>query len=149
MTNSFNARSMFTRATFAMIVLCFVANIATAQKADPKRTAESAKHAQEAADALTEIMNVPDRAVPQSLLDRAEAIAVFPNVIKAGFIVGGRGGHGVISRRVKGGWSAPAFFKLGGASVGLQIGASSTDFVLLFMNEDALKGLLEDKLELG
>src|SRR5437660_4898235 len=94
-------------------------------------------------------MNVPDRAIPQKLLDKAEAIAVFPGVIKAGFIVGGRAGHGVISRRVKGGWSAPAFFNLGGASIGLQIGASSTDFVLLFMNEDALKGLLEDKFEIG
>jgi lipid-binding SYLF domain-containing protein len=50
---------------------------------------------------------------------------------------------------VTGGWSAPAFFKLGGASVGLQIGASKTDFVLLFMNEDAIRGLLEDKFEMG
>ena len=94
-------------------------------------------------------MNIPDQAVPQSLLDKAEAIAVFPNVIKAGFIIGGRGGDGVISRRVPGGWSAPAFFKLGGGSVGLQIGASSTDFVMLFMNTEALQGLLQDKFEIG
>jgi lipid-binding SYLF domain-containing protein len=137
------------RATIAVAVLCFVASIATAQKTDPKRAAESARHAQEAADAFTEIMNVKDRAIPQSLLDRAEAIAVFPSVIKAGFIVGGRGGHGVISRRVKGGWSAPAFFDLGGGSVGLQIGASKTDFVLLFMNDEAIAGLLKDKFEIG
>ena len=70
-------------------------------------------------------------------------------MIKAGFIVGGRGGHGIISRRVKGGWSAPAFFNLGGGSIGLQIGASSTDFVLLFLNQAALGGLLKDKFELG
>src|SRR5438309_11157146 len=94
-------------------------------------------------------MNVPDKAIPQNLLDKAEAIAVFPGVIKAGFIIGGRGGHGVISRRVRGGWGAPAFFKLGGGSIGLQIGASKTDFVLLFMNEDALGGLLKDKFEIG
>ena len=149
MKNSVDLRPKFTRATFALITLCFVATIATAQKSDPKRAAESAKHAQEAADALTEIMNVPDRAVPQSLLDRAEAIAVFPNVIKAGFIVGGRGGHGVISRRVKGGWTAPAFFDLGGGSIGLQIGAAKTDLVLLFMNDDAIGGLLKDKFEIG
>jgi lipid-binding SYLF domain-containing protein len=55
----------------------------------------------------------------------------------------------VISRRVKGGWSAPAYFNLGGGSVGLQIGASKTDFVLLFMNDDALGGLLQDKFEIG
>src|SRR5438309_6321162 len=94
-------------------------------------------------------MNVPDKAIPQGLLDKAEAIAVFPGVIKAGFIVGGRGGRGVISRRTGRSWSAPAFFNLGGGSVGLQIGASSTDFVLLFMNNDALNGLLKDKFEIG
>ena len=134
--------------TLAVVILGLAATIATAQT-DPKRAAESAKHSQEAADAFTEIMNVPDHAIPQSLLDRAEAIAVFPNVVKAGFIVGGRGGHGVISRRVKGGWSAPAFFDLGGGSIGLQIGAAKTDFVLLFMNQDAIAGLLKDKFEIG
>src|SRR5437588_12546924 len=120
-----------------------------AQTNDAKKLADATRHAQQAADAFTEIMNVADKAVPQSLLDKAEAIAVFPNVIKAGFIVGGRGGYGVISRRTGGGWSAPALFHLGGGSIGLQIGASKTDFVLLFMNQDALSGLLQDKFEIG
>jgi lipid-binding SYLF domain-containing protein len=119
------------------------------QTKSAKETAEATRHAQKAAEVFTKIMNVPDQAIPQSLLDKAEAVAVFPNVIKAGFIVGGRGGDGVISRRVPGGWSAPAFFKLGGGSVGLQIGASSTDFVMLFMNTEALAGLLQDKFEIG
>ncbi len=120
-----------------------------AQNKNAKKTAKATKRSQEAARVFTEIMAAPDKAIPKDLLDKAEAVAVFPNVIKAGFIVGGRGGSGVISRRVRGGWSAPAFFKMGGGSIGLQIGASSTDFVLLFMNPDALKGLLEDKLEIG
>src|SRR5215831_2865746 len=136
------------RTILAAVILTCATIIASAQT-DPKRAAESAKHAQEASDAFTEIMNVADRAIPQGLLDRAQAIAVFPGVIKAGFIVGGRGGHGVISRRVKGGWTAPAFFDLGGGSIGLQIGAAKTDFVLLFMNEDAIAGLLKDKFEIG
>ena len=55
----------------------------------------------------------------------------------------------MISRRVAGGWSAPAFFNLGGGSIGLQIGASSTDFILLFMNEHAVESLLGDKFEIG
>ena len=122
---------------------------AAAQSKTTKKINEATQRSQRAARVFTEIMAAPDKAIPHDLLDKAEAVAVFPNVIKAGFIVGGRGGHGLISRRVKGGWSAPAFFNLGGASVGLQIGASSTDFVLLFMNEEGLKGLLEDKLEIG
>ena len=120
-----------------------------AQSKSAKQTAEATGRAQKAAQVFIKIMNVPDQAIPQSLLDKAEAVAVFPGVIKAGFIVGGRGGQGVISRRVPGGWSAPAFFKLGGGSVGLQIGASSTDLVMLFMNTEALQGLLQDKFEIG
>ena len=126
-----------------------VAAEASAQSKSAKRTAEATKRAQKAAQVFTKIMNVPEQAIPQSLLDKAEAVAVFPGVIKAGFIVGGRGGRGVISRRLPGGWSAPAFFNLGGGSVGLQIGASQTDLVMLFMNQEALEGLLQDKFEIG
>ncbi len=137
-------------ASCLLLALCLMATAAEAQsKKTAKRINEATSRSQKAARVFTEIMAVPDKAIPKDLLDNAEAVAVFPNVIKAGFIIGGRGGSGLISRRVKGGWSAPAFFKLGGGSIGLQIGASSTDFVLLFMNEEALKGLLEDKLEIG
>jgi lipid-binding SYLF domain-containing protein len=120
-----------------------------AATASVKQQQEAARKASDAARVFEQIMGAPDRSIPNELLDRAEAVAVFPGVLKAGFVVGGRGGSGIISRRITGGWSAPAYFKLGGASVGLQIGASKTDFVLLFMNEDALKGLLEDKFEIG
>ena len=136
-------------AVVSLVLVASAAGVALSQTKNAKKLAEATKEAQKAADVFTEIMNVPEKAIPQNLLDKAEAIAVFPGVIKAGFIVGGRGGHGVISRRVKGGWSAPAFFDLGGGSVGLQIGASKTDFVLLFMNDAALGGLLKDKFEIG
>lgn len=117
---------------------------------EAKEQAEARKQADKAAKVFREIMSTPDKAIPQELLQNAEAVAVFPDVIKAGVIlVGGRGGRGVISRRIRGGWSAPAFLKIGGGSFGPQIGASSTDFVLLFMNEAGVKGLLDDKLELG
>lgn len=119
------------------------------QTKNQKRIDDAAKQSEKAANVMVEIMNVPEKSIPQSLLDKAEAIAVFPAVIKGGFIVGARGGRGVISRRVHGGWGAPAFFNIGGGSVGLQIGASSTDFILLFMNEGALDGLLQDKFEIG
>ena len=131
-----------------LIGLLLWSNISTpAQK--KSRTHDAARHSSEAAKTFTEIMNVREKAIPKELLDTAEAIAVFPNVIKAAFLVGGRGGQGVISRRVKGGWSAPGFFNLGGGSFGPQIGAQRTDYVLLIMNPSGLDGLLKDKFELG
>jgi lipid-binding SYLF domain-containing protein len=134
-------------ATVLIALLVLSAVVTPAQK--KSRTQDAARHASEAAKTFTEIMNVKDKAIPKELLDTAEAIAVFPGVIKAAFVVGGRGGQGVISRRVKGGWSAPAFFNLGGGSFGAQIGAQKTDYVLLIMNESGLDGLLKDKFELG
>ncbi|HKG14996.1 MAG TPA: lipid-binding SYLF domain-containing protein [Pyrinomonadaceae bacterium] len=120
-----------------------------APSASAKQIKDASKKAESAARVFEQIMGAPDRSIPKDLLDRAEAVAVFPGMLKAGLLVGGRGGSGIISRRVTGGWSAPAFFKMGGASVGLQIGAAKTDLVLLFMNDSALRGLLEDKLEVG
>ncbi len=153
-----------TGALCALLSLCVIATTATAQKKsktsrmskmqamsvkDPKRAKDAARHSQDAAKVFSQLMNTPERGVPKDLLDKAEAIAVFPGVVKAGFIVGGRGGQGVISRRLPNGWSAPAFFNIGGADFGAQIGASKTDFVLLFMNENAVSSLLKDKVELG
>jgi len=110
---------------------------------------DAARQSEKAGRVFTEIMGTPDKAIPKDLLDGAECVAVFPDVIKAGFVVGGRGGRGVASCRTGNGWSAPAFFDLGGGSVGLQIGAQSTDFVLLFMNKEGLNHLLSDKFEIG
>jgi len=104
---------------------------------------------EKAARVFGEIMDTPDKGIPRDLLEKAECVAVFPSVIQAGFIVGGRGGRGVASCRTARGWSAPAFFTLGGGSVGLQIGAQATDFVMLFMNTDGLNSLLSNEFTLG
>jgi len=132
----------------ALVAILSLSTVLTPAQ-NKSRTKDAARHSGEAAETFTEIMNVKDKAIPKELLDTAEAIAVFPGVIKAAFLVGGRGGQGVISRRVKGGWSAPAFFNLGGGSFGPQIGAQKTDYVLLIMNPSGLDGLLKDKFELG
>lgn len=108
-------------------------------------TAQSVK----AGKVFDEIMHTPDKAIPRDLLAHAKAIAVFPQVIKAAFFIGGEGGRGVVSRRTSTGWSNPVFFRAGGGSVGPQIGASATDIVLLFMNDDAVGSLMKDKFELG
>jgi lipid-binding SYLF domain-containing protein len=148
-------KSFWRRLSYALL-LCVLASAAVLDapaqisKKDLKAQEEAREQANKAAKVFRQIMSTPERAIPRDLIDKAEAVAVFPDVIKAGFLlIGGRGGRGVISRRIPGGWSAPAFFNLGGGSIGPQLGASSTDFVLLFMNEDAVKGLLEDKFEIG
>lgn len=112
-----------------------------------KQQKEGREEAREATKVFRKIMSVPDNAIPQELLEKAEAIGVFPNVVKAGFIFGGRGGDGVVARRTPNGWSAPVFYNIGGASFGAQIGAKKTDYIMLFMNEGALRDLLDDKLE--
>lgn len=110
---------------------------------------DEAKQSRKAARVFREIMNTPDKEIPSGILDEAECVAVFPNVIKAGFIIGGRGGRGVVSCRTPRGWSAPAYLNLGGGSFGLQIGAQSTDFVMLFMTKDGINSLLSSKFTLG
>ena len=122
---------------------------AVAQAQAEKNLKDEANQSEKAAGVFREIMNTPDRGIPQELLDGAECVAIFLSVFKAGFIFGGRGGRGVASCRAAAGWSAPAFFTLGGGSFGLQIGAQSTDFVMLFMNKDGLNSLLSDEFTLG
>jgi len=142
----FASEKITTCAVSTVLLLAIFPAQAPAQKS---RTPDAARHSNEAAEVFTKIMNVKEKAIPKELLDKAEAIAVFPGVVKVAFGIGGKGGQGVISRRIKGGWSEPVFFNLGGGSIGAQIGASKTDYVLLIMNDDGLNGLLKDKFELG
>lgn len=129
--------------------LLLLALSAASVPAQNNRTHDAGRHANDAAEVFKTIMNVKERAIPKELLDKAEAIAVFPGVVKVAFGIGGKGGQGVMSRRVKAGWSEPVFFNIGGASIGAQIGASKTDYVFLIMNDEGLNSLLKDKVELG
>jgi SH3 domain-containing YSC84-like protein 1 len=101
---------------------------------------------------LKEIFGMPD-AIPQDLLDKAECVIVFPSVKKVALGVGGSYGRGVISCRTgatyDGPWSAPALFALEGASVGFQLGAQATDFILLVMNDRGASSVLSSKVKLG
>ena len=142
----FSIRQVAISALTVVLLLAFSAPLVSAKK---DRQKDATRHASDAAKVFTEIMNVREKAIPKELLDKAEAIAVFPGVIKAAFIFGGKGGQGVVSRRTRKGWTAPAFFNLSGGSFGAQIGATKTDYVLLIMNQDGLNGLLKDKFEIG
>jgi len=102
-----------------------------------------------AAQVFKEIMNTPDQGIPQDLLESAKCIAIIPGEVKFAFIFGANYGRGLATCRTGHGWSAPMFVAIDGGSVGYQIGGSSTDLVMLFMNDHALQSLLSDKFKLG
>jgi lipid-binding SYLF domain-containing protein len=90
---------------------------------------------QSSVDVLHAIMDAPDKGVPEEVLSNAKCIMVVPNLIKGGFIFGGKHGRGIASCRTSDGWSAPAFVSIGGGSWGLQIGVEGVDLVVLVMND--------------
>jgi lipid-binding SYLF domain-containing protein len=101
-------------------------------------------------DTLVDMTHASDHGIPQDLLDKAHCVVVVPGMKKAGFIFGAKYGRGFAScRRRGGGWTAPAAMAVEGGSVGFQIGASETDVVLLVMNDQGMKHLLEDKFTIG
>ncbi len=108
------------------------------------------KRAADAAAVLDEIMRAPDQAIPSSLLKDAHAVAVIPDVVKAGFVLGGRAGKGVVAvRGADGVWSNPSFVKLTGGSVGFQAGVQSTDVVLVFRRKAGVDSIVNGKFTLG
>ena len=99
---------------------------------------------------LNAMANAPDKGIPEELLGKADCILIFPSVAKGAFIVGGKGGHGVAScRQPDGRMGSVAFYTVGGASVGFQIGGQSADVVMLIMNEGGVNHLLSDKFTIG
>jgi SH3 domain-containing YSC84-like protein 1 len=98
---------------------------------------------------LHELMDTPDKGIPDSIAAKATCVAVVPGFKKGAFIVGGQYGQGVVTCRTRHGWSAPAFIQLTGASFGLQAGGQSTDLVLVGTTRDAFQRLLHDKVKLG
>ena len=134
---------------FAMVAVAMLTPAAARSHSPEDKAKDAAQQSSRAAKAFEEIMDVPDKAIPRDLLAKAKAVAVFPRVIKVAVTVGGEGGRGVVSRHSDAGWGNPVFIRGGGGSVGAQIGASSTDYFLLLMNDESIEGLMKDKFELG
>jgi len=135
-------------ALLILLVLCsllFPAFAADDQAKDSKVT----DRVQAAADVLDEIQGAPDRGIPQEILGSSECVAVVPSMLKGGFIFGGKYGRGLASCRTPKGWSAPAFFTVGGGSFGLQIGGQAVDLVMLIMNKNGMQHLLSSQFALG
>ena len=111
---------------------------------------EPDKRLQDAAAVVNEMMGMPDKGIPQSVLDKTQCIVVIPGLKKAAFIVGGQYGRGYAScRKSGGGWGAPGSVKMEGGSFGLQLGGQSTDVILLVMDQRGMDKLLSDKFTIG
>ncbi len=129
----------------------FAALTATLLPFTASAASETDKRLQNAAEAFKEVMGIPDKAIPQELLEKAECIVIIPDLKKGAFIVGGKYGKGFVSCRKKDGvgWSAPGSVRIEGGSVGFQIGGSEMDVFMLVMNDRGMQRLLGDKFTLG
>jgi len=109
---------------------------------------DSVARLQSSVDVLHSIMATPDKGIPEEVLSNAKCMVVVPDLIKGGFIFGGKHGRGIASCRNSSGWSAPAFVSVGGGSWGLQIGVEGVDLVMLVMNDQGFQHLLSSKFAL-
>jgi lipid-binding SYLF domain-containing protein len=128
-------------------ILCVFASLSTiAFAADMQKLDDriNAAHA-----VLHELMETPDKGIPDDIASKATCVAVIPSFKKGAFVVGGQYGQGVLSCRTAHGWSAPVFIQMTGASFGLQAGGQATDLVLVATNRDGFQRLLKDKVKLG
>jgi lipid-binding SYLF domain-containing protein len=134
-----------------LLLFCFLTPILSADE-DTKVAEANTKasgRVEAAGTVLDEIQAAPDQRIPEEVLGSAECVAVVPSLLNGGFVFGGRYGKGVASCRTPKGWSAPAFFTIGGGSFGMQIGGQATDLVMLIMNKNGMDNLLSSQFKLG
>jgi lipid-binding SYLF domain-containing protein len=130
----------------AVAALTFAVTLTAVASSDRE---DDVNRTRKAAEVFKQIMDTPDNNIPHGLLESAKCIAIIPGDKKFAFVFGGSYGRGVATCRTGNGWSAPMFVAVDGGSVGYQIGGSSTDLVMLFMNDHALQSLMSDKFKLG
>lgn len=125
-------------------LLCVVPLLADSDMDEPT------KRIPESATVLSEILGAKDKGIPDELLEKAYCVGVVPNLKRAGFIIGGKYGKGIVTCRLASGrWSAPATIRIEGGSIGFQIGAGETDVVFIVMNQSGEDKLLKDKFTIG
>lgn len=142
---------MTTKPLPAAIAIAFVL---AASPASPRAQEEApdtneSSRIRESITVLNEVMAVRDASIPESIIRKAEGIAIFPSTVKAGFIFGGMRGRGILSARTADGWSPPTFMTLTGGSFGLQIGGQATDIVLVIMNRRGLEHFVRNQFKFG
>ena len=130
------------------IVLAGLLSLATFDWAATRQEAAESR-LEHAGAVLRDVMAVPDKGIPEEVLEHAKCIAVVPHLLKGGFIFGAENGRGVATCRTRSGWSAPAFFTITGGSWGLQIGAEGIDLVMVIQGDRGMEHLINSKFEIG
>jgi len=133
--------------TISLLLMSFMGLLGSYAWAGSARQ-DSVARLQSSVDVIHAVMATPDKGIPEEVLSDAKCMLVVPNLIKGGFIFGGKHGRGVATCRTPEGWSAPAFVSVGGGSAGLQIGVEGVDLVMLVMNEQGFQHLLSSKFDL-
>jgi lipid-binding SYLF domain-containing protein len=131
--------------TITLIAMLLLVNLSWAAETREKVSSRI----KTAAEALQDIINAPDKGIPEEVIQHAKCIAVVPHEIKAGFVVGVRHGKGLATCRTQQGWSAPAFFTITGGSWGAQVGIEGVDNVLMIMTQKGMNRLLSNKFQIG
>src|SRR6201987_4824504 len=133
--------------TISLLLMSFMGMVGTYAWAGSNRE-DTVDRLQSSVQVLHAIMATPDKGIPEEVLSGAKCILVVPDLIKVGFIFGGKHGRGMATCRTVDGWSAPAFVSVGGGSAGLQIGVEGVDLVVLVMNDQGFQDLLSSKFAL-
>ena len=132
-------KAMFVLAMLSLGTLCW----AGSAREDATERLDNAKQV------VHEIMGMPDKGIPEEVLEHAKCVAVVPHMVKGGFVFGGKGGKGVATCRTADGWSAPAFITISGGNWGLQIGVEAVDVVMIIQNEKGMQRLLSSNFQVG
>ena len=136
--------------TTKVSILVFILLLATGVSWGDQTKTDVVDRLNSSTEALHKILAAPDKGIPEEVLEGAKCVAVVPGLIKGGFIVAGKHGRGVATCKLpRGRWSAPALFTISGGSWGAQIGVESVDLVMLIMNDDGMRHLLQDKFQIG
>ncbi len=131
------------------VALIFLASVAGISRADQTKT-DVEDRLQSATTTIQQIVDAPDKGIPDEVLKGAKCIAVVPSMIKGAFIFGGKHGRGVSTCKLPDGkWSTPAFFTITGGSWGAQFGVEDVQLVMMIMNDDGMRHLLENKFQIG
>jgi SH3 domain-containing YSC84-like protein 1 len=135
----------------AIVLLFFVSGMLTVARADQNQNkTDVVERLQSATETIQQITDAPDKGIPDEVFKGAKCVAVVPSMIKGAFIVGGKHGRGVSTCRLPDGkWSAPAFFTISGGSWGLQFGVEDVQLIMMIMNDEGMRHLLNNKFQIG